>query len=88
MNRILPEEISSRILRAANYAIDKRMGVTVTVGGTIKIPAINDSIGQAHILRNIGKEPQVDKVKNPRGGCGFLSRGGCKFFESEGGYPP
>ena len=33
--------------------------------------------------------PQVDKVKNPRGGCGFLSRGGgCKFFESEGGYPP
>ena len=32
---------------------------------------------------------QVDKVKNPRGGCGFLSRGGgCKFFESEGGYPP
>ena len=56
MNRILPGEISSRILRAANYAIVKRMGVTVTVGGTIKIPAINDSIGQAHILRNIGKE--------------------------------
>ena len=56
MNRILPGEISSRILRAANYAIDKRMGVTVTVGGTIKIPAMNDSIGQAHILRNIGKE--------------------------------
>ena len=33
---------------------------------------------------------QVDKVKIPWGVCGFLSRGvgGCKFFESEGGYPP
>ena len=33
--------------------------------------------------------PQVDKVKNLRGGCSFLSRGGgCKFFLSGGGYPP
>ena len=30
----------------------------------------------------------MDKVKNPRGGVVSFPEGGCKFFKSEGGYPP
>ena len=33
--------------------------------------------------------PQVDKVKNLRGGCSFLSRGGaCVNFSFQGGITP
>ena len=31
---------------------------------------------------------QVDKVKNPRGGCGFLSRGVCVNFSNQRGVTP
>ena len=32
--------------------------------------------------------PQVDKVKNPRGVCGFLSRGGGVNFSNQRGVTP